>query len=68
MTEKSNKVYAIRVFTGSFLPKGTERVILQEFCKKDNNEIIINKLGIDKYIRKQGEDFFKEQKIFIIDS
>ena len=50
--------YAIRVFTGSFLPKGTERVVLQEYCKKENSEIIINKLGIDKYIRKQGEDFF----------
>ena len=24
--------YAIRVFTGSFLPKGTERVVLQEYC------------------------------------
>ncbi len=55
--------YAIRVFTGSFLPKGTERVVLQEYCKKDNNEILINKLGIDKYIRKQGEDFFKGESL-----
>ena len=55
--------YAIRVFTGSFLPKGTERVVLQEYCKKDNNEIIINNLGIDKYIRKQGEDFFKGESL-----
>ena len=38
--------YAIRVFTGSFLPKGTERVVLQEYCKKENSEIIINKLGM----------------------
>ena len=30
--------YAIRVFTGSFLPKGTERIVLQEYCKKDNNK------------------------------
>ena len=29
--------YAIRVFTGSFLPKGTERVVLQEYCKKEKN-------------------------------
>jgi len=55
--------YAIRVFTGSFLPKGTERVVLQEYCKKENSEIIINKLGIDKYIRKQGEDFFKGESL-----
>lgn len=55
--------YAIRVFTGSFLPKGTERVVLQEYCKKDNNEILINKLGTDKYIRKQGEDFFKGESL-----
>ena len=55
--------YTIRVFTGSFLPKGTERVVLQEYCKKDNNEILINKLGTDKYIRKQGEDFFKGESL-----
>jgi len=54
----------IRVFTGSFLPPGTDRVVLQENCKREKDHIIINKFESDNYVRKQGEDFFKGDNYF----
>ena len=50
----------VRVFTGSFLPKGTKKIILQENCTRKDNSIIVSKHQNDCYIRKQGEDFFKD--------
>ena len=55
---------AFRVFTGSFLPKGSDRVIIQENCKKKEGYIIINNPETDYYIRKQGEDFVKDEIFF----
>jgi molybdopterin molybdotransferase len=50
----------VRVFTGSFLPKGTKKIILQENCSRKDNFIVISKNQNESYIRKKGEDFFKD--------
>ncbi len=52
---------AIRVFTGSRVPNGTNRVIIQENCKKINNSEIVVSLNEkdENYIRKKGQDFKK---------
>ena len=61
---KNNKILsgqAIRVFTGSRVPIGTNCVVMQEnVSKTDKNHILINynKLNED-YIRKKGQDFKK---------
>ena len=51
----------IRVFTGSKIPLGANRVIIQENCEITNKSEIkakINK-GDESYIRKKGQDFKK---------
>ena len=57
---------AVRVFTGSRVPNGTSRVIVQEDCKEVNNsEIIVNYNQKDElFIRKKGQDFKKGSKLF----
>ncbi|MAH89536.1 MAG: hypothetical protein CMJ06_05835 [Pelagibacterales bacterium] len=56
---------AIRVFTGSRIPKGTNRVIIQENCKEINkSEIIVNyNKKDDLFIRKKGQDFKKGSQL-----
>ena len=55
----------IRVFTGSKMPLGANRVIIQENCKITNISEIkakINKRD-ESYIRKKGQDFKKDALI-----
>ena len=51
----------IRVFTGSKMPLGANRVIIQENCKIINKSEITVKIkkNDDLYIRKKGQDFKK---------
>ncbi len=51
---------AARVFTGSALPKGANKVILQENCHQKNGKVLINSYEEEDYIRKKGEDFKKD--------
>ncbi len=57
---------AVRVFTGSRVPDGTNRVIIQEDCKKiSNSEILVNYNEKDElFIRKKGQDFKKGSQLF----
>ena len=52
---------AVRVFTGSRIPKGTNRIIIQENCREINSsEILVNYYKKDElFIRKKGQDFKK---------
>ena len=64
----------IRVFTGSKMPLGANRVIIQENCKITNKSEITAKINNsdELYIRKKGQDFkkgaliLKKPKIAII--
>ena len=51
----------IRVFTGSKMPLGANRVIIQENCKITNKSEITAKINSsdELYIRKKGQDFKK---------
>ena len=51
----------IRVFTGSKMPSGANRVIIQENCKIINKSEITVKINNsdELYIRKKGQDFKK---------
>ena len=51
----------IRVFTGSKIPLGANRVIIQENCKTTNKSEITTKINNsdELYIRKKGQDFKK---------
>ncbi len=51
----------IRVFTGSKMPLGANRVIIQENCKITNKSEITAKINNsdELYIRKKGQDFKK---------
>jgi len=59
---KLKKNQAVRVFTGSFLPEGCDKVILQENCDRSGDKILIREENTESYIRKKGEDFFKNDK------
>ena len=68
--KRLTKGKAIRVFTGSKLPKGTKAVIIQENIKKLEDKLIFNitkKIKLGNYIRKKGLDF-KRNKIIITKS
>lgn len=49
---------AIRIFTGAPVPKGTDRVVIQEDVARDGDKITLNE-GLDTgpHIRPQGADF-----------
>ena len=52
---------AIRVFTGSKVPYGVNRVVIQENCRNINETEIIAKIknNDELFIRKKGQDFKK---------
>ena len=58
---KVMKSQTIRVFTGSKMPSGANRVIIQENCKIINKSEITVKINNsdELYIRKKGQDFKK---------
>ncbi len=57
-TGKVGKNETVQIFTGSFLPKGTNTVIIQENVKNLNPDIIINTVPFEKNqnVRKKGVD------------
>ena len=58
--------HAVRVYTGSRIPKGTNRIIIQENCREINSsEILVNYYKEEElFIRKKGQDFKKGTKLF----
>ena len=59
------KNQAVRVFTGSFLPEGCDKVILQENCVSSKDKVLIKKENFENYIRKRGEDFFQSDQCLL---
>ena len=56
---KLKKNQAVRVFTGSFLPEGCDKVILQENCDRSGDKILVKEENIESYIRKKEKIFIK---------
>lgn len=53
----------VRIFTGAPVPKGADRVIIQEDTSRDGNVITLNNdLDSAAYVRKAGADFAKGTK------
>jgi len=55
LTLKKNQTS--RIFTGAPVPKGSNKVIIQENCIKKNSKVLIKKNNDEDYIRKKGSDF-----------
>jgi len=62
---KLKKDQAVRVFTGSFLPEGCDKVILQENCEKNKDKVYVKELNSESYIREKGEDFFQNDQCLL---
>ncbi len=56
---KLRKDQAVRVYTGSFLPEGCDKVILQENCVRNEDKVQVKEMNTENFIRKKGEDFFQ---------
>jgi molybdopterin molybdotransferase len=55
---------AIRLFTGSLLPRGADTVVMQEDCIEADNAVEIKQLPAQgSHVRKQGEDVAADQQI-----
>tara|TARA_B100001250_G_C19817038_1_gene799092 strand:+ start:2652 stop:3866 length:1215 start_codon:yes stop_codon:yes gene_type:complete len=61
LTLKKNQTS--RIFTGAPVPKGSNKVIIQENCTKNNSKVLIRKNNIEDYIRKKGSDFDSSFKL-----
>lgn len=49
---------AIRIFTGAPVPKGADRILIQEDCTRDGDTIVVgHNIDTSKYIRPTGGDF-----------
>lgn len=49
---------AARIFTGAPVPKGADKVVMQEDTRRDDDMmILLDSLDNNKYIRPQGDDF-----------
>ena len=49
---------AVRIFTGSLVPKGADHVIIQEHVTRSDNQITVNTPSLlARNIRKAGQDF-----------
>ena len=62
---KLKKDQAVRVFTGSFLPEGCDKVILQENCERNKDKVYVKQVNSENYIRKKGEDFFQNDQCIL---
>ena len=62
---KLKKDQAVRVFTGSFLPEGCDKVILQENCEKNKDKVYVKEVNSESYIREKGEDFFQNDQCLL---
>ena len=48
---------AARIFTGAPLPPGADTVVMQEQCRRQGNEVIIDgPLAAGQHVRRRGED------------
>ena len=62
---KLEKDQAVRIFTGSFLPEGCDKVILQENCERNKDKVYVKEVNSESYIRKKGEDFFQNDQCLL---
>jgi molybdopterin molybdotransferase len=59
---KLKKDTAIRISTGAAIPSGADAVVMQEFCQKNGNEILVkDHEPLWGNIRKKGEEIRKGQ-------
>jgi len=62
---KLRKNQAVRVYTGSFLPEGCDKVILQENCERNEDKVHVKEMNTENFIRKKGEDFFQNDQCLL---
>jgi len=62
---KLRKDQAVRVYTGSFLPEGCDKVILQENCERNEDKVHVKEVNTENFIRKKGEDFFQNDQCLL---
>ena len=55
-----NKNQTFRIFTGAPIPNGANKVVIQENCLEDGNEILIKSKNEETYIRKKSHDISKK--------
>ncbi len=48
---------AVRIFTGAPVPTGTDRVVLQENCSREDDTVTVREYGAGRHIRRAGDDF-----------
>ncbi len=48
---------AVRIFTGAFLPAGTDTVVAQEDAQVDGNSVSLPSAPAGQFVRKRGLDF-----------
>ncbi|MEZ5163422.1 MAG: hypothetical protein R2688_06665 [Fimbriimonadaceae bacterium] len=59
-----NQDQAVRIMTGAPVPAGAERVVMQEDCTCEGNQLVIHQLGkAGQHMRRLGEDFISGEKI-----
>jgi len=46
---------AVRILTGGAIPRGADRVVMQEHCRLDSGRVVVGETG-KRNIRRQGED------------
>lgn len=57
---------AIRLFTGSLMPKGADTVVIQEHCIEENNAVTIQKLpALHANVRLKGEDMSQGKTVIL---
>ena len=62
---KLRKDQAVRVYTGSFLPEGCDKVIIQENCERNEDKVHVKEVNTENFIRKKGEDFFQNDQCLL---
>ncbi len=50
------KNQAFRIYTGAPIPKGADKIIIQENCIETKNEVLIKKENKENFIRKKSND------------
>jgi len=57
------KNQASRIYTGAPIPKGSNKVIIQENCVEKESQVLIKKNNKEDFIRKKGNDFSDNFKL-----
>ena len=55
-----NKNQTFRIFTGAPIPNGANKVVIQENCLEDGNQVLIKSKNGETYIRKKSHDISKK--------